>query len=353
VPSSLLHPFRFTRAARPVRLRRSIRAGRAVAAVLFVGALGACAGAPTPDTPGKGAGSAGAAPVSVRTCGTTVTVDSPPDRLVTLNEGATEVALALGLQSRMAGTAYLDDTVPAKWKTAYDSVPVLSPQYPTKEKLLAARPDFLYASYSSAFTDKIAGTRDELRGEGIPSYLSPFGCSDDTQVPPASFQAVWGEVDDVAKVFGVPQRAAAIRQQQKQELAALSTTAAGKGLNVLWYDSDTRTPFVGAGHGGPQLVLDAVGARNVFGRLPGGWQNVSWEKVAAANPDAIVLADASWDTAQSKIDYLEHDPVLSKLTAVKRKAFVVVPFSESTPGVLLADGAARVSAGLTGLRLGS
>ncbi|WP_316528315.1 ABC transporter substrate-binding protein [Kitasatospora brasiliensis] len=328
-----------------------MRAGRVLGAFLFIGVLGACTGAPAPVASGGATGSAG--PVSVDNCGTTVSVGAPPERLVTLNQGATEVALALGLQSRMAGTAYLDDAVPEKWKAAYDSVPVLSKKYPTKENLLAARPDFLYASYSSAYTDKVAGTREELRGQGIPSYVSPFGCSDKSLVPPTTWQAAWGELNDVAKVFGVTDRAAAIRQQQEQQLAQLTATAAGKGLKVLWYDSDTKTPFVGAGHGGPQLVLDAVGATNVFGDLPGGWQTVSWEKVVAADPDAIVLADADWDSAQSRIDYLENDPVLSRLAAVRRKAFVVLPFSESTPGVLLADGAAKVSAGLSRLRPGS
>ncbi|MEV6976445.1 ABC transporter substrate-binding protein [Kitasatospora sp. NPDC093806] len=272
---------------------------------------------------------------------------------MTLNQGATELALALGLESRMAGTAYLDNAVPEQWKAAYDAVPVLSKQYPTKEKLLAARPDFLYASYASAYTEKVAGTREELRGQGIPSYLSPFGCGDKSKVPPTTWQAVWGELNDVAQVFGVPERAAAIQRQQEQQLARFAATAAGKDLKVLWFDSDTKAPFVGSGHGGPQLVLDAVGARNVFADLPGAWQNVSWEKVVAADPDAIVLADADWDSAQSKIDYLQGDPVLSTLTAVRRKAFVVVPFSESTPGVLLADGAARVSAELGRLRPGS
>ncbi|MFJ4189291.1 ABC transporter substrate-binding protein [Kitasatospora sp. NPDC089509] len=329
----------------PIRPTGPIRVGRAAAtAFLLTGVLGACTGAPAPSTSAGATGSA--APVSVDNCGTTVTVGAPPARLVTLNEGATEVALALGLQSRMAGTAYLDDSIPEKWKAAYDSVPVLSEKYPTKEKLLAARPDFLYSSYASAFSDKVAGTREELQGQGIPSYVSPFGCSDKSKVAPTTWQSVWGELTDVAKVFGVQDRAAAIQQQQEQQLAQFKATAAGKDLKVLWFDSDTKTPFVGAGHGGPQLVLDAVGARNVFADLPGGWQNVSWEKVVAADPDAIVLADASWDTAQSKIDYLEQDPVLSKLGAVQRKAFVVVPFSESTPGVLLADGAAKVSAGL-------
>ncbi|MFJ3823376.1 ABC transporter substrate-binding protein [Streptomyces nodosus] len=330
-----------------MRSARSVRSGLAAAALLLVGALGACTGAPAADQSAATSGSGRPAPVSVSSCGVTTTVAAPPNRLVTLNQGATEVALALGLESRMAGTAYLDDAIPAKWKAAYDSVPVLAKEYPSKEKLLAAHPDFLYASYSSAFTDKVAGTQAELRTEGIASYLSRLGCPGGKQAPPPSFQTVWDELADVAEVFGVAPRAAALQKEQKQQLSALEATAAGKGLKVFWYDSDTKTPYVGAGHGGPQLLLDAVGARNIFGALPGGWQYASWEKVIAADPDVIVLADADRDTAQSKIDYLEHDPVLSKLTAVRHHAFVVVPFSESTPGVLLADGAARLSAGLS------
>ncbi|WP_435126864.1 ABC transporter substrate-binding protein [Actinacidiphila sp. bgisy144] len=353
MPSSALRPFRhISRLIRPgARARtRPLRLPAAAAALLATGCLAACTGAPAASGPASSATARSSiAPVSVRSCGVATTVAAPPKRLVTLNEGATEVALALGLQSRMAGTAYLDDTIPAKWKAAYDSVPVLSKEYPSKEKLLAARPDFLYASYTSAFTGKVAGTRAELAAEHIGSYLSPFGCADAKQVPTASFEAVWGELADIAAVFGVPQRAAAIERQQKTALAALAAQGAGKGLDVLWYDSGTKSPYVGAGHGGPQTVLDAVGAHNVFGTLKGGWQNVSWEQVAAADPDAIVLADASWDSAAAKISYLEHDPVLSRLAAVRRRAFVVVPFSESTPGVLLADGAARVAAGLAAL----
>ena len=92
---------------------------------------------------------------------------------------------------------------------------MLSKEYPTKEKLLAAHPDFLYASYSSAFSDKVAGTQDELQKEGIASYLSPFGCEKDSQRPATTFASVWGELTSVAKVFGVPERATAFEDQQK------------------------------------------------------------------------------------------------------------------------------------------
>jgi iron complex transport system substrate-binding protein len=330
--------------AAPRRRRRALPA--LAGGAILIAALTACTGAPVAQAPADQSSAAGSTPVSVTSCGTTTTVTAPPQRMVTLNEGATEVALALGLQSQMAGTAYLDDTIPATWKAAYDAVPVLSKEYPSQERLLAARPDFLYASYSSAFTPKVAGTQAALQAQGIPSLLSPFGCADDTQVPPVSFASVWSELTDVATLFGVPDRATALEQEQQAQLDRIKATGAGAGLNVLWYDSGKKTPYVGAGHGGPQLILAATGAHNVFGGLPGGWQSVSWEKVVAADPDVIVLADASWDTAQSKIDYLEHDPVLSRLKAVRDRAFVVVPFSESTPGVLLADGASTVSAGL-------
>jgi iron complex transport system substrate-binding protein len=310
--------------------------------------LSGCAGAPEADSasdPGPADTSGGASifPVEVTSCGRTTTLAARPRRAVTLNQGATEVALALGVEDQLAGTAYLDDAVPAKWQAAYESVDVLAKEYPSREDLLAAQPDFVYASYGSAFDAKVAGTRDELDASGTPSYLSPFGCEEADDRPEPSFDAVWDEVGSVATAFGVPERADALVAEQRDLLAGLEETAAGEGLDVLWFDSGDRTPYVGAGGGGPQLVLDAVGATNVFGGLDGGWADGTWEKVVAANPDVIVLADASWSSAEDKIDYLEADPVLRQLDAVAAEAYVVVPFSETTPGVRLADGAASVS----------
>lgn len=336
---------------------RSRPLSEAVLLVVAALVLSSCAGAPEADTasdPGPSASSEGAEslfPLEVTSCGHTTTVEARPERAVTLNQGATEVALALGVEAQMAGTAYLDDAVPAKWETAYDSIEVLAEEYPTREDLLAARPDFVYASYGSAFDPKVAGTQDELAATGIGSYLSPFGCEEDDDRPEPTFDAVWDEVEAVGTAFGVPERAAELRTAQQELLDGLAETGAGEGLDVLWFDSGDKTPFVGGGGGGPQLVLDAVGATNVFADLDGGWADGSWEEVVAADPDVIVLADASWSSAESKIDHLESDPVLSQLDAVRAGAYVTVPFSESTPGVRLADGAASVSDQLEKLAL--
>lgn len=236
-------------------------------------------------------------------CGEKVTVDTPPQRLVTLNQGATEVALALGLADRMAGTAYLDDAVASQYQQAYDSIPVLAKEYPSKEQFLAATPK-----------------------------------------ADATFDSGWAEITDVATIFGVPDKAQQVISEQRTQLEEVKAKKAGEGLKIFWYDSNTQTPFVGTGGGGPQLIVDAVGATNIFGDVKdSGWADGSWEKVVAAEPDVIVFAEASWSTAKEKQDYLAADATLSQLAAVRDKRYVVVPFSETTPGARLVDGAAHVS----------
>ncbi|GAA4744517.1 ABC transporter substrate-binding protein [Nocardioides endophyticus] len=289
-------------------------------------------------------------PVDVAACGHTSTVETAPERAVTLNQGATEVMLALGLEDRMAGTAYLDDPEPpTRWADAYASVPVISKEYPKREELLAVDPDFVYASYASAFDPKVAGTPKELDALGVASYLSPFGCEDDSLRPEPSFEAVWEEIEAVGSAFGVSDDAAELVAEQQDVVAGLADDAAGAGTTVFWYDSGDKTALAGVGGGGPQVVIDATGATNIFGGIDGGWEDVSWEKVIAADPDVIALADASWSTADDKIAYLEKDPVLSQLRAVQDKSYVVVPYSQSTAGVTLVDGAASLAEQLSQL----
>lgn len=327
---------------------------RMLPTILFTSATGliltACTGAPEDDTAATTSAD-DHFPVTVESCGNETTLTTAPENVVTMNQGATEVVLALGLADQLAGTAYLDDTIPDKWASDYEAVPVLSDEYPSKEDLLAAEPDFVYASYASAFDAKVAGTHSELEEAGIGSYLSPFACDDSDLRPDPSFDAVWSEVEAVADALGAPEAAEQLRSDQQHTLDQLADDAVGDGLTALWYDSGTKTPYVGAGGGGPQLILDAVGATNIFADLDDGWADGNWEDVLAADPDVIVLADASWDAASDKRTYLENDEVLGRLTAVQEERFITIPFSATTPGVRLADGAQEVANQITELDL--
>ncbi len=243
----------------------------------------------------------------------------------------------------MVGTAYLDDTISPSNADAYKKVAVLSQKYPTKEQFLATGPDFAYASYSTAFAEKNIGTRETIAKDSIGTYLSPFGCPKGTAKAEATFENVWSEVSDIAAIFGVTDRSEKLIESQKKQLDEVRQKSAGKEKKIFWFDSGDKTPFVGAGSGGPQLLIKAVGGTNIFEKLSGGWADGSWEDVVAAKPDVIVFAEASWDTAAKKQAYLEADPVLSQLDAVKNKRYVVIPFSATTPGVRLAEGASLLS----------
>jgi iron complex transport system substrate-binding protein len=60
---------------------------------------------------------------------------------------------------------------------------------------------------------------------------------------------------------------------------------------------------------------------------------MSWEALAASDPDVIVLVDAAWHTADSKIERLRANPATAQLDAVQSGRFVVVPFPMAEAGV--------------------
>lgn len=69
-----------------------------------------------------------------------------PTRAISLNQHVTEIMLALGLEDSMIGTAYLDDEIYEPLQEAYEKIPVISDQYPSKEQVIALEPDFYTAA---------------------------------------------------------------------------------------------------------------------------------------------------------------------------------------------------------------
>ncbi|SCL56536.1 iron complex transport system substrate-binding protein [Micromonospora citrea] len=328
---------------RAVRSTLSRRVAAPLSVLLVM--LGGCATGDPTTTPGVSA-----AEVALTNCGTPIAVAAPPRRAVTLNQPATEIMLALGLADRMAGTAYLDDAILPEYAAAYASVPVLSGTYPAKEKLLEAEPDFVYASFQSAFGDEGVGDRAALAGLGIGTYLSPAGCPTQHRPGKLTIEDVFAEIRDVAAVFGVPERAEQLIADHRARIAAAAAGLGGaRDLSVLWWDAGTDAPSVGACCGGPNMIMSAVGVDNAFGDLSGGWADTGWESVVERDPDVIVLVDATWDPAAAKRAFLARHATLRHLPAVAGQRFVAIPFSSTTAGVRAVLGAEALAAGVTRL----
>ena len=281
-------------------------------------------------------------PVSVvrfENCGIPVTFTTPPERVVTIKSTSTEMMLALGLGDRIVGTAFQDGPVPDEWAAEAEGLPEISDFMPSEEAVLDLEPDLVYAGWESAFAADAAGERDELAGFGVATYVQPAACRS-AQVPgKLDFAEIFREIGEAASIFRVD--AAPLIADQQAALDAIVPD--DRGLTALWYSSGTDTPYVGAGIGAPELVLETVGLTNIAGDIDQTWSSLGWESIVDADPDVIVLIDADWNTAQSKIDLLESNPATARLSAVQHDAYLILPFAAGEAGVRTVSAAASLA----------
>jgi iron complex transport system substrate-binding protein len=291
-----------------------------------------------------------ASAVTVDNCGFDLTVATPPERIVTIKSTSTETLLALGLGDRIVGTAFPDGPVPEEWAAAAADIPIISNFAPSQEAVLALEPDFVYGGWESNFTAEAAGERSTLDSLGIGSYVSPAACKGDGYKPDAlTFDLVFDEIIEAGRVFGADDAATELVATQSAQLNTV--TPDDRGLSALWYSSGTDVPYVGAGIGAPQMMLDQLGVTNVAADVDDTWSSLSWEAIVDADPDVIVLVDASWNTADSKVALLESNPATSELTAVKNSSYLRIPFAAGEAGVRNVEATADLAAQLTALEI--
>jgi iron complex transport system substrate-binding protein len=249
-----------------------------------------------------------------------------------MNQAATEIMLSLGLQDRLIGTAFLDDAILPEFADAYQQIQVRSTAYPSRDVLFEARPDFVYAAYSSAFSD-VPGMGDLLR-LGADRYLSPSACEKRNRSSAQSMELLFGELREIASIFGVLPRAEQRIATYQSELEAIRNQVgiAHTPVRVFWWDSATP-PHVAGCCGMPNEILRLAGAQNVFDDVLGTWGTVSWNEVIRRNPAVIVLVDAAWAPADQKREWLLANPAFAEVDAVQHGRFVTLSFSDATPGI--------------------
>ncbi|QHT61075.1 ABC transporter substrate-binding protein [Paenibacillus lycopersici] len=252
-----------------------------------------------------------------------------PKRAITLNQHATEVMLALGLEESMVGTAYLDDRILPEFKAKYDKIPILSEKYPSKEVFLAASPDFAYAGWESAFTEKSLGLRSDLAKQGVLTYVQ-----ESSNKPSPTLEDVFQDILNIGRIFRVDGKAKQVVNDIRKKLEDIQARigTVSKPLQVFVYDSGDDKAFTAANTYLTSLI-NTVGAKNIFDDLNKGWTEVSWEEVVARNPDVIVVVDYGDTTAAKKIELLQNKASLVDVDAIKNKRFIVLPLSAAAEGI--------------------
>lgn len=293
---------------------------------------------------------AGHYPVTVRSCNREVTFAHAPARAVSNDANLTEMMLALGLKSRMAGFTGMGG-----WKTDDPSlrvrlagIPELARRYPSIETLVGAGVDFYLAGWNYGMRVGGPVTPEALARFGIASYELTESCAHIMPMPAASLDDVYRDLRNLGAIFDVDGRAANVVASMQARIAAVSRAP---GLSparprVFVYDSGEDKPFTAGALAMPTALIDAAGGRNVMDDVQQSWTQVSWESVVARNPQAIVIVDYGAVTAAQKIGFLTGNPLLANVDAVRARRFIVVPYDAATPGVRNAAAIETIARGL-------
>ncbi|MGC5039557.1 ABC transporter substrate-binding protein [Streptomyces sp. DT190] len=300
-----------------------------------------------------------AAAVTLGNCGHAVRVEAPPRHAVSLNQGTTEILLSLGLADRLAGTATWTDPVMKGLEKADASVPRIADGNPSFERVLDADPDFVAASFVSTLGQGGVATREQFEKLGVPTYVSPSDCAgkdnsgggDGARDEALGMDTVYGEVRDLAAVFGVPERGDALVASLRQRMRKATAGVDASDVTLLYWFANSESPYMAGCCGAPGIITRSLGARNVFDDTHEEWPQINWETVADRDPDVLVIGDLTRrsqtaESAAKKIAFLESNPATKNMDAVRHKRYVLLSGQAMNPTIRTVEGVERVAAGL-------
>lgn len=309
---------------------------------------------------GRGESADSGYPRTFDNCGHKVTLKSAPKRAVSLNQGTTEMLLSLGLADRMAGTATWTDPVMKGLEKANSTVARLADNNPSFEKVLDAEPDFVTASFVSTLGRGGVATREQFEKLGVPTYVSPSDCSagkdndsggDGSRSKPLTLDAVYGEIRDLARAFGVEKRGETLVAELKDRVRTAHAGLDASDVSLMYWFANSQSPYLAGCCGAPGAITRAVGAENAFSDTHDEWPQINWETVADRDPDVVVLGDLTRrsqtaETAKAKIRFLETNAATRNLTAVKKKRYILLSGQAMNPSIRTVEGIEEVAAGL-------
>jgi iron complex transport system substrate-binding protein len=260
-----------------------------------------------PAPPGQESAPSASAEVLTDDLGREIALGSPPERIVSLSPGNTELLLALGLADRLVGvTSYC--TLPAD---VPEKATVGGFTNPDVEKVIALRPDVVFAERGN-----LAEALEALDEHGVP-YI---GLDPET-------------LDDLADTTRLMARITGTEERAEELIAGWEATQAQIGQVVADVPPDARprTLFVvsldGLWVAGPNNHLDDMirlcGGENVAGEAPLSWPEYSLEEIVAADPEVVFLtADHSDPDSVARTDAelvaeLRREPRWARISAME------------------------------------
>lgn len=276
-------------------------------------------------------------PMTISNCGENITLQTTPDSVVTIGQSATEILYALGVANKVKGTSVWFNPVLSEFRDVNTGIDRIADNDPSFEAIVNKKPALVAAQYELHVGPMgTVATRNQFNDLGIKTYILPSDCDtknnatggDGTRTGAFSTNSIYKGISELARIFNVQDMGnRLLRDLKSREAKAIElahSLALPKNLSaIFWFSSPTLTsgPYVAGKLGAPGYMMNKLGIENVV-QSNEEWPTVSWESIAKADPDIIVVATMDRrrypaDDVKKKFEFLRTDPVTKEMKAVK------------------------------------
>jgi cobalamin transport system substrate-binding protein len=203
--------------------------------------------------------------------GISLTLDTPPQRIVSLAPHATEIFCAIGAGDQLVAVEKF-----ANCPAGSDEKPAVDAFQPSLEAIVAYDPDFVYAWYDPG--DLV----QSLRNAGVPVLFRDV---------PSDIDGLFDNITLIGQLTGHEDKAAALIAGMKADEASIVSSVSEVETGPrIFHESDASLytarsdTFVGQ-------LYTLLKAQNIADGADSAYPQLSSEAVVAADPEVIVLAD--------------------------------------------------------------
>lgn len=252
--------------------------------------------------------------------GKDITLEAPPEKIVSLIPSNTEILFGLGLNDEIVGVSDNDD-YPAE-ATKKDKVGGIDYNI---EQIIALTPDIVFAHASGMSYSK--GAIEQLEAAGVKVFVVADA---------KNFNETYTTIEQLGRATGKLEEAKKIVANMKAKVEEVETKLKGVEPKKVFVESSDEPQIYTAGKGTfMNEMLEMIHAKNVAADV-NGWYPIEAEQIIAKNPDVIVVA---YNYVPNILTKIPQRSGFETITAVKNKTIVQVDESTtSRQGPRLADG---------------
>lgn len=280
--------------------------------------------------------------VTVTNCGKDVTFPQPATGLYVVEEAIISMLLEIDAGERIAAVASLDDDKDVLsdvyGDSAVESLHSASDDYPTLENIVAQKPDVMVGGWGYGFDRADNVTPESLNEHDIAAYTLSESCRRDTDsgrgiMPP--WKAMLTDIKNLGEITNHQKQAKIAVNLMQRRLSELNEAPqASDDPTVFMLSTASKKIGTAGSSGAPQAIIDAAGGKNATEDINDTYVDVSWERLAAADPDLIAFVDYPDQSREQKVRELRKNPGTKDLQAVKEDRFINLPLVSWSPGPL-------------------